>query len=268
MTDDVLGGEAPDHDVAAQYEERALDAVRSMFTAQPRRVLFARQVEVLHEGPFFHWVTKRAITTLIDEGLIVSEKVPLANGSDITLLWHRSYRYPRRESKAVVELVDEYSAQAVGSAIGSHAELLLIEVLALNGFQLLGRDTREFGGLVWTETGHDLDMVVRRDEVGYGIEVKNQLGYMDHDELKIKTRMSLHLGVRPMFVVRMMPKTWIWEVERAGGFVLVLKYQLYPPVLKDLAQRVRHATGLPVDAPRRLQANTTERFANWHLRNV
>ena len=45
--------------------------------------------------------------------------------------------------KAVVNLVDEYSVQAVGSAIGSQAELLLIEGLALSGFQLLVRPSGE-----------------------------------------------------------------------------------------------------------------------------
>jgi hypothetical protein len=29
-----------------------------------------------------------------------------------------------------------------------------------------------------------------------------------------------------------------------------LKYQLYPPVLEDLAKRIREELGLPVDTPR------------------
>jgi hypothetical protein len=180
MSDDVLGGESPDDAVSAQYEQQAVDAVRDLFGQQPRRVFFARQVEVLLEGPFFHWVTKRAIATLIAEGLVVSERARLGNGSEITLLWHRSHRYPRREARALLRLVDEYSAPSVGSALGAHAELLLIEGFALRGFEILGRDIRGFAGRQWVETGHDLDMIVRRDGFGYGVEVKNQLGYMDH----------------------------------------------------------------------------------------
>jgi hypothetical protein len=71
-----------------------------------------------------------------------------------------------------------------------------------------------------------------------------------------------------MFVVRMMPKSWIREVGDADGFVLVLKYQLYPPVLKELAHRVQEATGLPVDAPRRLHDQTVGRFVDWHVRHL
>jgi hypothetical protein len=51
---------------------------------------------------------------------------------------------------------------------------------------------------------------------------------MDYPELTTKVRLCQHLGLRPVFVVRMMPRTWIHEVAQQGGFVLILKYQLYP----------------------------------------
>ncbi|MGH9243844.1 MAG: hypothetical protein ACRD29_05920 [Acidimicrobiales bacterium] len=98
--------------------------------------------------------------------------------------------------------------------------------------------------------------------------MKNTLGYMDQREMRVKVRMCEHLGIRPVFVVRMMPKTWIYEVQSAGGFVLVLKWQLYPWTHRELARRVQNELGLPVDSPRALQEGTTQRFVRWHTQNL
>ena len=76
------------------------------------------------------------------------------------------------------------------------------------------------------------------------------------------------LGVRSVFVVRMMPTIWISELFKAGGFALILKYQLYPKAQKELVGRIRAELELPVDTPRALEDGTMQRFLNWHNKNV
>jgi len=98
--------------------------------------------------------------------------------------------------------------------------------------------------------------------------VKNTLGYMDYNELQAKVEMCRFLGIRPVFVVRMLPKTWIKEVVDAGGFVLVLKYQLYPWTHKELAAKVSKELGMPVDSPRCLEEGTMKRFLRWHRKQL
>ena len=124
------------------------------------------------------------------------------------------------------------------------------------------------GGKTWEESEHDLDFIFERDPAVYGIEVKNTLGYMQYKEFGIKIRLCRQLGVRPVFVVRMMPKTWIKELIDSGGYAMVLKYQLYPWTHRELASRVAEELGLPVDAPRALASGTMERFLRWHDRNM
>ena len=102
---------------------------------------------------------------------------------------------------------------------------------------------------------------------GDGIEVKNTLGYMEYEEFDTKIRLCGRLGIRPVFVVRMIPKTWIKELIDRGGYAMILKYQLYPWTHRDLAQRVARELGLPVDAPRALADGTMERFLRWHEKN-
>jgi len=70
--------------------------------------------------------------------------------------------------------------------------------------------------------------------------------------------------LRPVFAVRMLPKSWAFEVIRAGGFALILKWQLYPLTHRDLAARVRTELRLPVDAPVGLESGTMDRFERWH----
>lgn len=182
------------------------------------------------------------------------------------MFWHHSYRYYRRDAARVVSLLNEYADPNIGGALGLQGELLVLEGLARQQFLMLGRETRRYGSKEWNRTEHDLDFVFVRDGIGYGVEVKNTLGYMDHNELLIKIEMCQHLGPRPLFAVRMLPKTWINEVIQVGGFALIMKYQLYPWAHRDLARRVRDTFGLPVDAPRSLQEGTINRFLRWHLK--
>ena len=98
----------------------------------------------------------------------------------------------------------------------------------------------------------------------YGVEVKNTLTYIDREEFDIKIRMCKHLGITPMFVARMLPRTWIHDLNQVGGFALIFKWQLYPLSHKELADRVKSELGIRVDAPRALADGTMKRFTDWH----
>lgn len=107
-----------------------------------------------------------------------------------------------------------------------------------------------------------------RDGIAYGAEIKNRLGYIPQDEFLAKLEMCGELKLRPLFVARMMPKTYIQEVNRAGGFSLIMKRQFYPMAHKELANKVSRELGLPVDCPTRLQDSTLQRFLTWHERKL
>lgn len=183
-------------------------------------------------------------------------------------MWHRSHRYYRRDATRLMQLVEEYANPNIGAAIGLQGEAMVLEGFARHQFVLLGREVREYQGQVWQQTGHDLDFIFERDSVGYGVEVKNTLGYMQRSELDIKLAMCAELGVKPVLAARMLPKSWILDIIRAGGFALIMKYQLYPWAHRDLARRVHAELGLPVDSPRALRDGTMARFVGWHTRNL
>lgn len=246
----------------------ARDLLRDFFETHREQVFYSRQIEVRYEDQFFHWITNRALRDLSEEGFIRSEARALKTGGKIKLMWHKSFRFYKRSAARLVALVEEYADPNIGGALGLHGESMVLEGFARSRFVLMGRDVRQFNGKNWDKSEHDLDFIFERDSVAYGVEVKNILGYMDVREFEIKISLCKTLGVRPVFAARMLPRNWIRELIESGGYAMILKYQLYPWAHRELAKRVAQELGLPVDAPRRLEDGTIDRFVRWHTKNV
>ena len=134
---------------------------------------------------------------------------------------------------------------------------------ASHTFLLIGEDANSYRGKTWDSTKHNLDLIFERDGVAYGIEVKNTLGYPDVSEFITKIKLSRHIGVKPVFAVRALPKTWAYALVQAGGYAMIMGHQFYPWTHKDIADQIREALGLPVDTPRRIEQGTMQRFENW-----
>jgi hypothetical protein len=248
------------------FERQAINALRAFFEANRERVFTSRQVEVAFEDRFFHWITHRALKALAEEGTIVFEQKTLSYGAPINLGWHRSNRYTRRQVKEVMALVEQYSHPEFTAALGNTAELLVSDGFGRFGFVQRGRNAREFGGKRWVKTEHNMDFLFERDGRVYGVEVKNTLPYIRDDELATKLELCAYLNLVPVFVVRAMPKIWIQDVARRGGFTLLLKHHLYPLSHRALAGEVKSRLGLPADAPKALYDGTMQRFVSWHER--
>jgi hypothetical protein len=231
-------------------------------------VFYQRQIQVILEDKYFHWITSHALLELAAEGRIAADNLPLPGTGIITIYRAKSHRYWRRQAEEIIGLVSAFSDPAFTAALGAQGEMMFDAALASVGFIPTHRKVRTYGGKTWTETGHDLDRVFLRDGVAYGAEVKNTLGYIGRDELLVKIRMCKHLGVRPLFIVRMAPKNYINEVQKEGGFTLVFKYQLYPFGQKAFADRVKATLGLWTDSPARISEGTVDRFLKWHLRRL
>lgn len=117
---------------------------------------------------------------------------------------------------------------------------------------------RSFNNKTWEATGHNLDRVVMRDGIYYGVEIKNTLPYIPRDELRIKLAMCKYLGLTPLFVSRMAPKNY--NIIQRGGVSWVLGSQFYPFGYQGLADTVRGELQLPVDCPARIEDGAVTRL--------
>ena len=238
--------------------------LRDIFAAQPDRVFYGRQIELLVERRFFHWITTRALGELAAEGRIESRVTELRAGLVVRFYWSRRNRYWRRAAARIGELVSEYAQDRVGHALGNHGEMMFDAALPKVGFMPRGEDVREWAGHRWEKTGHDLDRVIERDGVLYGVEIKNALDYIERDELVTKVEMCAELGFRPLFIMRFAPRNYIEMVRQAGGFTLLFEYQMYPPGYEDLARRLKDELDLKVGWPPQVAQSTLNRFVKWH----
>lgn len=244
------------------------ELLRNRFNTHKDQVFFSRQLEIQHEDDFYHWITNRALHRLIGEGLVLQETRKLKAGGEIKLVWRKGYRFYKRNAKRIVAVVNEYSDPNILGVVGLHGEMMVLEGFARMQFVMRGRNTREFNGLQWNKSNHNLDFIFERDGRVYGVEVKNTLAYMDENELELKTEMCQFLGITPVFAARMLPKSWIDRLVNAGGYAMIMKYQLYPWTHKELAKRVARELHLPIDAPKALLEGTLKRFLNWHSKKL
>lgn len=193
---------APDRKV----DEAKKALLERFFPSHGTNVYYGRQLEVLLEREFFHWITKRALNELAKEANINFIEEARTH-QRVHFYWPLRHRYPRRQIRATLDIIAEISSPSLAHAVGVHQELLADAGFARIGFRVSARNVREAAGRQWRRSGHDLDRLIERDSIQYGVEIKNELGYIGPDELDIKLSMCAYLGVRPMFVVRVMPET-------------------------------------------------------------
>jgi len=124
------------------------------------------------------------------------------------------------------------------------------------GFVPKARNVNQFAGIQWTETKHNLDRIFEKDGILYGTEIKNRLSYISQDEFLTKLKMCETLRLRPLFVARMMPRSYVYELFKKGGFALLMKFQFYPFGSESFAANVRKRLALPVDCPKVGRRNT------------
>jgi hypothetical protein len=107
-------------------EDKARARLLAYSEDNPGSVFYSRQLEVPFEREYFDWVTNRALRGLIEEGRVHSERRQLGTGSEIKLIWHRSYRFYKRAADYVFNLADWYTSGATDGALGMQGEHLLL----------------------------------------------------------------------------------------------------------------------------------------------
>src|SRR5579864_1957088 len=224
-----------DHELEQQRDHKVdevkLELMATLFDKAPQDVFYERQIQVLYEDKFFHWITGKALHELSDERSIKTMKLQLGEHTEIRIYCSVMNRYWKRQAEGIRKLVLRFSTPEFGRALGHHAETMFDAALPTAGFLPKAKNLREYNGHKWTESQHDLDRVFERDAIAYGTEIKNM-------------------------------------VINAGGYALIFKWQLYPFGTRDFAHEVRSRLGLPVDSPIAIADGTVRRFLNWHVRSL
>lgn len=224
--------------------DRAKRRIREIIEQDPRRIFYIKQIQVLLEKWHFHWITGFALSELIAEGVLAVEEVEVTHAK-VRFIHHPQHRRRRRQIKRALAVINRYWRPEISHACGDQAEILFLVALMENRFELFGRNTREHRGRRWVESQQNLDFVVGRDGVEYGVEVKNTWDYIPHDELEAKLRICRFLGVRPLFIMRHAAKSYIHEIAEEGGYGMIFEAHIFPKgqegLVEDIKRGVRDA---------------------------
>jgi hypothetical protein len=263
-------GPEPREDDATFIE--ACGVLDGFFDEYPKELFYDRQMCVLFEKRYFHWITSRALKRLTALGRLATdlEVVPDLHdedGTPLTLRFyrHRSHRYWQRQRNDIAALVRRFAGE-LGQSLGQYGEILCDAGLGGAGFVRAAKDVREWNGRSWDTSKHDLDRVYVKDGIAYGCEIKNTLKYLPTSEREVKLAMCAHLGLKPLFVVRWLPKDHIYRVVQAGGFAILFEHQLYPVGQERLAGEVRERLGFPAQCLTEFPADAVARLVRLHER--
>ncbi len=264
----------PDYNEDAdQPRDSAIDLAAERLTAffeqSPARLFYSTQIETALEREYFHWITGKALLELGNRGVIKRISTPLGNfQKSINFYANRRYRYLRRELKSLHALLGRMFDPEFTHAIGRHVELMFDAALGRHGFRAQALNTREWQSQLWTESNHNLDRIMTRDGIAYGVGIKNTQNYIPRDELRTKLSLCKHLQVRPLFIMRFAPKSYMHEINKSGGFGLLFEEQMYPWGHGSLLSEVRDRLGLKVHCPRDVKEGDMQRLLNCHARVV
>jgi hypothetical protein len=250
------------------YFLQAQKEISDLYEEDRERVFYIRQIQVKFEKKYYHWITNNAINGLHKMGYLKDIRIPKERGTSTRFFIHKANRYARRAIKRIEKIIEEYSQDHITRSCGHRAEDLFCKGLAMRGFMPVASKVRKFNDKQWEKTGHDLDFVFKRDDVAYGCEIKNTLGYIDKEELEIKLEMCAYFGIKPLFIMRYSPKNYNNLIYTGGGFALIFETQIYELSQELLVKKIKDQLGLPVICSKAIPDGIIDRFEKWHKENM
>lgn len=178
--------------------------------------------------------------------------------------------------KEKIEVSKAVNAQLTGRSVAAYfAEDLFDEALEKTplNFKIHNRNASEFGERC-VQSGErgpppDLDFICERDNVIYGIDIKNWIRYEKDTvpEVKKKVDAALQLNIVPFVIARYMDKeTMFAEVIQKGGLVYQYVDLLFPMALSSLARRAEELLGYPIRCVDSLPLFMSEYILDLHNR--
>jgi hypothetical protein len=257
-----------------EYAEEAEEAIEEIVSAQ--RVVTERELKVRLEHRFFPWVTGRALLSLVNEGRIIVQGLP---GRRRLRELRRFFTLPDFKYEEIVgEMMEkkqvsaEVNAMLTGHAPATYyAEDLFERAFIGLGFDIRARDASEYNG--WRVMGTmgkeppNLDFILARDKVTYGVDVKNWIRYEydTRNEVRFKVDLALQLHIVPFIIARYVDKETIYrEIYLRGGICYLFKTLIFSPTFSSLSQRANQILGYPTIAMDRLPTYKVERIDFLH----
>jgi hypothetical protein len=180
----------------------------------------------------------------------------------------RDLRYKAKEMKLRLEIMSAFSDDEMNDGCGKYAEILFLHMFEKNHFEIIARDASTFKKRRWTKSDRNLDFIVRKDAVAYGVEIKNTFDYMEPDEFADKLEMCHHLGLIPLFPLRCPSESQFRAMKAANGLALKFKARIFPPGNQKLVTQIWNTFRLPITIWETIPPTIEKQFLTFHQRQT
>jgi hypothetical protein len=215
-----------------------------------------------------HDITGKAVNGLIKEGFLLSEHYSFGNNMHAIFIWRHNVRYVARDIKLKASIMEKFSADELNDGAGKYAESLFLHMVQKNQFNILDRDANMLGEARWTFSDKNLDFIIEKDGLRYGVEIKNTFDYMPQAEFEEKIKMCKFLGLIPLFPLRFSSPLQHQLMKVEGGLALIFKSRIFPPGNQKLVTEIWNHFRLPVTIWESIQPHVENNFLSFHQRSL
>jgi hypothetical protein len=231
-------------------------------------VFYKKQIQVIFEDLYPHDIVGKAVNELIEDKFLKTEHSAFGKNMHAIFVYRYNVRYTARAIKTKTRILERFSDDEVNDGVGRYAEILFSHMFKRNQFEIVGRNTNKFGKKAWKESKKDLDFIIQKDTLNYGVEIKNTFDYMPQEEFEEKLEMCEFLGLLPLFPLRCPSDLQYSEMEEQGGLALKFKTRIFPPGFQGLVTDIWNNFRLPVNMWEEIKPTVENIFLNYHHQNI
>lgn len=130
-------------------------------------------------------------------------------------------KYRKRKEDHIFEIIKNLKDNS--KSIGDRGEEVVEMTMGrIRDMEFIGKEVNTYEGREWSETDEDLHFIYEYNGTGIGIEVKNRLPYPDRSTVESTIKICDELGLRPVFIARMIPYPRQKELNSNEGLPFVL----------------------------------------------
>lgn len=239
-----------------EYEQNAETAI--LETISQQQVVTDRELKVRLERRFFPWIVGRVVNRLISDGSVRLIHPPGRKGGmgtpdnfylDASADYEKLLKIILRKKRVSVYV---NSLLTKVSPAGFFAEEVFESAFSTLRFKIHGTEVSEFKGRrvagVPGRQPPDLDFVIEKDDVVYGVDVKNWIKYEFDSITNVmnKVDLAIQMGIVPFICARYIDKSTFFKVVNIPGIVYSYETLILPPEFQTLAEEARSLLGYPV----------------------
>jgi hypothetical protein len=232
------------------YAEKSIVGV-----VDTEKVAYRNEFRYRLEKDYYHTVTDYSVRRL-EEGKAYHEGLKLAR----TALPGRKSTVKRTPNVFYKSVNADYSSlvpvmkkkldlstfvSELAPSAGFHAQYLWRDAFADLGFSIEKEDVKEFDGRSAT-VGGDIDFIAKKDDLCFGVEVKNSLEYPV--DLARKVQIAIELETIPVVVVRRVTWDVYGNLKKYGVLTKIYETAIMPGSYESVVQKCKEILGMPLIA--------------------